>query len=137
MNMPLDTSTAGIHILTQMKEQTVEENTGFINSLIIIKTAIQSWTDMKELIDSNTKDLQLKLLKYKATDNENKRVQCNDLQYSWYITAFSYQLGTDILYGGQYFFTDDTSLYIVSLSSDDQKDIQAFIKSISTMKCIN
>jgi len=42
MNMPLDTSTAGIHILTQMKEQTVEENTGFINSLIIIKTAIQS-----------------------------------------------------------------------------------------------
>jgi len=118
-----------------MKEQPAKWNTGFINSFIIVRTSIKTWIDIKDLVVSNTKELQLKLLKYQATDNESRKVQCNDLQYSWYITAFSYQLDTETLYGGQYFFADDEALYIVSLSSDDQKDIQAFIKSIGTITC--
>jgi hypothetical protein len=123
-------------IRKEMKEKTVEWDTGFINSLIIITTLVQPWTDIQQLVDSNTKTLQIKLLEYTATDNENENVECNDLQYSWYITAFSYQLNTDTLYGGQYFFTDDEKLYIVSLSSDDIHDINAFVKSISTIKCL-
>jgi hypothetical protein len=76
-------------------------------------------------------------LKYAAIDNLNKKMKCNGVQYSWYITAFSYQLTNEKLYEGQYFFTDDESLYIVSLSSDDQKDITSFIKSAGTLTCIH
>ena len=135
--IPLDASVAGINIRKEMKEEIVKWDTGFINSLIIITTPIQSWTDIQQLVDSNTKNLQLKLLKYAATDNENNNVECDNLQYSWYITAFSYQLATDTLYGGQYFFTDDEKLYIVSLSSDDVHDINAFVKSVKTIQCDN
>ena len=135
--IPLDANVAGMNIIKEMKEETVKEDTGFINSLIIITTPIQSWTDIKKLVDSNTKNLQLKLLKYIATDNENKNVKCNNLQYSWYITAFSYQLNTDTLYDGQYFFIDNEKLYIISLNSDNIHDINAFVKSVKTIQCIN
>jgi len=132
-----DANIIDIKIITEMKEEVGTGNTGFINSLLVTRTAIQSWLDIQTLVDSNTKNLQLKLLKYKNTDSTNKKVKCNDLQYSWYITAFSYLLDKETLYGWQYFFTDDESLYIVSLSSDTYKDIQSFIKSIGTIKCIN
>ncbi len=135
--IPLDANVAGMNIRKEMKEETVEWDTGFINSLIIVTTPIQSWTDIQQLVDSNTKNLQLKLLKYTATDNEYENLECDDLQYSWYITAFSYQLDTDTMYGGQYFFTDDKKLHIVSLSSDDIHDINAFVKSVKTIECIN
>jgi hypothetical protein len=46
------------------------------------------------------------------------------------VTAFSYLLDNQSLYGGQYFFIDEQALYLLSLSSDDQKDITSFIKSI-------
>jgi len=132
-----DTSVVGIKVLTEMKEKTAEGDTGFINSLVIVRTAIQTGTDIKELVDSNTKKLQLKLLKYKSTDNASKKVKCDDLQYSWYITAFSYQLDNQTLYDGQYFFIDEQLLYLISFSSDDPKDIKSFIKSIGMVKCIN
>jgi len=135
--LPSGTNNGWMNVLTEMKEKTAEGDTGFSNSLIIIRTPIQSWTNMKELVDSNTKTLQLKLLQYKSTDNLNKKVKCDDLQYSWYATAFSYQLDNQTLYGGQYFFTDDEALYLISLSSDTNKDIKSFIKSIGTIKCVN
>ncbi|MFA7298459.1 MAG: hypothetical protein WC010_02320 [Candidatus Absconditabacterales bacterium] len=134
---PVDTSIAGINILSQMKEEITGEDTGFINSFIIIKTSIQSGIDIKELVDSNTKQLQLKLLKYTSIEDTAKKIKCKKLQYSGYITVFSYQLDNETLYEGQYFFTDDQSLYIISLSSDDKKDITSFIKSIGTVKCTN
>jgi len=136
IKLPSDTNIIGLKILTQMRENTWAIDTGFINSFIIIKTPIQSWLDMKQLVDSNIKKLQLKLLKYTTIDVVSKKVKCGNLQYSWYITTFSYQLDNQKLYEGQYFFIDDKSLYLVSLSSDEQKDIKSFIKSITTIKCI-
>lgn len=132
-----DTSTAGIITLAEMKEQTAAQDTWFINSLVIIKTTIQSWTDIKTLVESNAKKLQLKVLKYKATTNTKKKVKCNGIQYSWYITAFSYQLDKEVLYEWQYFFMDTTWLYLVALASDNAKDIKSFIKSIGTIRCSN
>ena len=131
----VETKPIGMKILTEMKQQTPEWYTGFTNSLIIARIPIQSWLNIKDLVDSNTKKNQLKLLKYKSTANENKNVSCNAAQYSWYITAFSYQLDTDTMYGGQYFFTDDEKLHIVSLNSDDIHDINAFVKSVKTIQC--
>lgn len=136
IDIPSNQNTLGIKVITEMKEKTGTGETGFINSFIIVKTAIQSWTDIKALVDSNAKTLKLKLLKYAAISNTAKKVKCDGLQYSWYITAFSYLLDKDTLYGWQYFFTDDESLYLLSLSSDEQKDITSFIKSIATLKCI-
>lgn len=135
--LPLDSNSIGMNVLMKMKEKTGTWYTGFVSSLVIIKTPIQSWTDMKTLVDSNTKNLELKLLKYVTTTATSKKVKCKNLQYSWYITAFSYQLDKQTLYVGQYFFTDDESLYLMSLSSDDKQDITSFIKSIRTVKCIN
>lgn len=135
ITLPSGTSSIGMKVLTEMKEKTVEGNTGFINSLIIIRMPIQSWISIKQLVESNTNKLQLNLLKYKSTDNASKKVKCDDLQYSWYVTAFSYLLDNQSLYGGQYFFIDEQALYLLSLSSDDQKDITSFIKSIWTLKC--
>ena len=40
--IPLDANVAGMNIIKEMKEETVKEDTGFINSLIIITTPIQS-----------------------------------------------------------------------------------------------
>jgi len=135
--LPWDTSIIDMKILAEMKEQIAEKDTGFVNSFIIARTAIQSWTSMKTLVESNMSNLGVKLFKYKSLSNANKKVKCDDLQYSWYITTFSYQLGNQTLYGWQYFLADEALLYILSLSSDKQKDIKAFIKSIGTIKCIN
>ncbi len=135
--LPLTTAIDGMKPLAELQQIVGTGYTGFINSVVIIKTSIQSWTDMKTLVESNTKKLQIKLLKYTSTDNTSKKVICDDLQYSWYITAFSYQLDNQTLYDGQYFLTDDESLYIISLASADPKDIKSFIKSIGTITCIN
>ena len=138
MPIPLDISNGGMNILTEMKEETTTGATWFINSLIIMKTAIASWTDVKTVVDTNTKTLQTKLLKYTTmTTSTNKKAHCANLQYSWYITAFSYQLDNQIIYDGQYFFTDDTSLYGISLASDEKKDITTFLNSIETITCSN
>ena len=133
--LPLDTAITQPQVIKKIKEKMPAGNTGFINSLVIVKTPIQSWTDMKTLVAANTKTLQIKLLKYMAITNTSKKIQCKPIQYSWYITSFSYELDKQTLYDGQYFFTDDTSLYIISLTSEDQKDIKSFIKSINTLKC--
>ena len=130
-----ETSIEGMKVLREMKEQTTKEDTGFINSLVVIRTPIQSWTDTKQLADSNTKQLQLKLLKYKNITSANKKMKCDDVQYSWYTITFSYQLDKEMIYGGQYFLADDEALYMVSLSSDNEKDIKNFVKSIETVKC--
>ena len=138
--MPADTSTIDMKVLTEMKEQVqtgTEDTTGFINSLLIVRTPIQSWIIIKDLVDANIQQLKLKLMKYKNTDSGAKKVKCDDLQYSWYMNAFSYQLDNQTLYDGQYFFTDNEALYLISLSSDTYKDIQSFIKSLWTITCIN
>ena len=134
--LPLDTSVIGMSILTKMKEITGTGYTGFLSSLIIIKTTIQSWADIKTIVDSNAKNTQLRLFNYVAITNAKKKVKCGNLQYSWYITTFSYQLDNQTLYVGQYFFTDNESLYLMSLSSDDKQDIKSFTQSIGTIKCI-
>ena len=121
--------------LAQLKEKTTKTDTGFTNSFIIIKTAIQSWTDVQKLVESNTKKDQIKLLKYTAIENNPKNLECADKEYSWYITVFSYQLGTGTVYQGQYFFVDDESLYIISLSSDEEQDVKNLIKSVDTITC--
>lgn len=130
-----ETDIEGMKILKEMKEQTAIADTGFVNSLFIIQTSIASGTTLKELVDSNTKQLQLKLLKYASLKNTDKNVKCNNLQYTWYITAFSYLLGQEKLYDAQYYLLDDEKLYVISLSSDNEDDINSFVKSISTIKC--
>gem|GEM_PF-2465855 len=49
--------------------------------------------------------------------------------------TFSYQLDEETLYESQYFLLNGETLYIVSFSSDDKKDIELFTKSIDTIKC--
>lgn len=136
INQPLDVSIVGMKVFAQMKETPGTGDTGFVNSLIIIKTIIPSWTDMKSLVDSNIKKLEIKLSKYTTTDTFKKQVKCDTIQYSWYITTFSYQLGSQTLYGGQYFFTDNELVYLISFNTDDKKDSKQFIKSIGTVKCV-
>lgn len=133
---PLHTSTAGMKVLVEMKEKIGTGNTWFISSLIIIKTPVQSWIDMKTLVDSNTEHLKLKLLKYVPLSTIKKKVKCNILQYSWYITTFSYQLDKQTIYGGQYFFTDNNLVYVISLNTSDKKDKKQFVRSMETIKCI-
>jgi len=128
-------NSVGMKVISQMKEETVEEYTGFINSLVIASIFVQSWADIKTLVDSNNKKIENQLLQYKNTNITKKKVKCGTLQYSWYISTFSYQLDTQTIYNGQYYFIDTTSLYIISLASEDQKDIKTFIKSIGDIKC--
>ena len=82
IGVPVDTSIVGLKVLTQMKEKTLVTDTGFINSFIIVKTNVQSGTNVKALVESNTKKNQLKLLKYVSIDNLSKKVKCDGLQYS-------------------------------------------------------
>lgn len=133
--MSVDPDIIEFDTLAQLKEKTTKTDTGFINSLIIIKTVVQSGTDIQALVESNTKKDQIKLLKYTAIENTTKNVECIDKEYSWYVTAFSYQLGTGTLYQGQFFFIDDESLYIISLSSDEEQDVKNLVKNIDTIEC--
>lgn len=130
-----ETDIEGMKILKEMKEQTAIADTGFINSLFIIQTSITSGTTLQELVDSNTKQLQLKLLKYASLKNTDKNVKCNKLQYTWYITAFSYLLGQEKLYDAQYYLLDNEKLYVISLSSDNEDDIDSFVKSMNKINC--
>lgn len=135
ISLPWESNSTATKILLQRKEIGSLQDTGFINSFIITKMPVQSGTDIKTVVDSNVKNLQLKLLKYKNIATDKKKLKCNGEQYSWYILAFSYQLDQEVLYQWEYLFTDNIYLYIVSLSSDNQKDITSFIKSIDTVKC--
>lgn len=117
------------------KEQTAKGETGFINSLIIIQTDTETWTDVDALATANIKKLQLKLLNYTTITSSSQKIKCDTIQYSWYVTTFSYQVDTGVIYGGQYFLSDQDKLYLVSLSSDEEKDLQKFEKSIDTIAC--
>lgn len=136
INQPLNISTAGMKVLVEMKEEVGTGSTWFVGSLIIIKTLIQSWIDVKTLVASNKENLKLKLLKYVPLSTIKKKVKCNKLQYSWYITTFSYQLDKQTIYGGQYFFTDNDLVYVISLNTTDKKDTKQFVKSMGTIGCI-
>ncbi|HMS90809.1 MAG TPA: hypothetical protein PKC87_01185 [Candidatus Absconditabacterales bacterium] len=135
-NQPLNTSTAGMKVLIEMKEKPGTGTTGLMSSIIIIETPLQSGIDMKTLVASNTEYLKLKLLKYVPISTIKKKVKCNTLQYSGYIKTFSYQLDKQTIYGGQYFFTDNKLVYVISLHTTEKKDTKQFIKSIETIKCI-
>lgn len=137
MMLPLQQNATEMKIINQMKEQITQGDTGFVNSLIITKIPIQSWIDITTLTDVNIKTLQGKLLKYSTITATEKKVKCGTLQDSWYINAFSYQFDNQTLYDGQYTFIDGTSLYIISLASDNKADINRFIKSIWTIACSN
>lgn len=130
-----ETDIEGMKILREMKEQTSIKDTGFINSLFVVQTSIISGTKLKELVDANSKQLQIKLLKYEVVENIEKNVQCDILQYTWYITAFSYVLWQEKLYDAQYYLHNNDQLYVISLSSDNDDDINRFIKSIRTVTC--
>ena len=131
-----NTNIAGMKILTEMKEKTGTGDTWFINSFIVAKTVLWSWIDLKEVVDANIKKNQIKLLNYTAIDTVSQKVKCGKLQYSWYITTFSYQLDNEKYYGGQYFLLDNEILYLLSLSSDEEDDISAFGDSIANITCI-
>lgn len=133
--MPSETSIEWMHVITELQEIVAKEDTGFINSLLGIKTTTQSWTDLKELATSNAKQLQINLLQYKSISAVSKKVKCGDLQYSWYLMTFSYEIDKLPLYEWQYFLLDDDNLYLLALSSDDKKDITSFIKSVETITC--
>jgi hypothetical protein len=134
--LPLQQSISEMKIIHQMKEHTIQDDTWFVNSLIITKVPIKSWLDITILMAANIKTLQGKLLKYSTIKATNKKIRCETLQDSWYINAFSYQFDNQTLYGGQYTFIDGISLYSISLASDNEKDIDRFIKSIGTIKCL-
>lgn len=137
--MPWTTNTTGtqdIQLLSTMKEKTGANDTGYSNSLLVAKVPIASWVDIKDIVSANAKKTRLQVLNYKDITNTKQNIVCGDLEYSWYIMAFSYQLSTETLYGWQYFFTKDTSLYNVSLSSDEKKDVESFVDSIEHIACI-
>ena len=81
-NVSVDPDIIEFDTLAQLKEKTTKTDTGFINSFIIIKTVVQSGTDIQALVESNTKKNQIKLLKYTAIENDTKNVECIDKEYS-------------------------------------------------------
>lgn len=130
-----ETAIEWMTILNEMKEKAAENDTWFVNSLFIIQIPVLSGTSMQELVDANTKELQLKLLKYTQIDNSDKKIKCKKQEYPWYITTFSYQLGEETLYSAQYYLLDDQKVYVLSLSSDEEEDISRFTKSTKNINC--
>ncbi len=132
----VDMSMEGMTVIKQMKEKTPDGYTGFINSLVIFKVPVYSWINAKELFDANTKELQINLFKFASLSTDTNQLECWNLQYSWYTMTFSYQIDKDVVYGGQYLFMDDETLYLLSLNSMDMDDIKKFVKSLKTLVCI-
>ena len=127
---------ANINIITAFQE-TPSDVSGYTNSLLIAKMSTVSWTKLQDIVSANTNTFQIKLLQYTPLLQQSKDIQCGQQQYSWYVTTFSYDIAGDIFYQGQYFMIQDTTLYIISLSSDDAKDMKYFTKSINTIQCKN
>lgn len=125
----------GLDILVQMKESVAEDDTGFVNSLLVAQTPSISGIDLSSLVDANTKQLQLKFLGYVQDEYAAKHIDCKSQEYSWYITTFSYQLGEEILYQWQYYIHAQENIFVVTLSSDEEDDISRFVKSFKNIRC--
>ncbi len=125
-----------LNVIKRFEEQIDPEYTWYINSLFAVRTLIESWLNLQEIVDTNKKQLEIKLLKYVQIKNKKDTVKCKGKEYPWYITTFSYLLWKDMIYNGQYYLLDDTLLYIFSFSSNDSKDIKRFVKSVGKIKCI-
>ncbi len=125
-------------ILNAWKETiaTWKLTTGFVNSLVTLKTALHSWTALPDLVKINSDALKQKLIKYVATTSKAKNFKCDDVRYSWYLLSFEYQLAELKLYDTQYFFVNHDMLYIISLSSDTANDNKGFVKGLSTLSCL-
>jgi len=124
-------------IIKEFKEQVDAEYTWYINSLFVIKNIVESGLDIQDIVEVNTQQLKSKLLQYTQIEYEDDIVKCKDNQYPWYISTFSYLLWEDIIYDGQYYLFDDTTLYVLSLSSEFEKDIKRFVKSVNKIECNN
>ncbi len=135
-DVAVDTSIEGMTVIKQIKQQVSQEYTGFINSLVIFRVPVYSWIDAEELFESNMKWLQINLFKFANLSTDTNQLECGSVQYSWYTMTFSYQVEKETVYGGQYIFMDDETLYLLSLNSIDEKDIKKFVKSLKTLECI-
>lgn len=109
----------------------------YTNSFLIAKLPITSWVILQDIVKTNENTFDIKLLNYTPILQKSQDISCEHQQYSWYMTTFSYQIAGDTFYQGQYFMIQDMKLYIISLSSDDPKDMKYFTKSIDTIQCKN
>lgn len=130
------TDQSNFNIITAFQE-TTSDISWYTNSFLITKASLTSGVDIQSVVKANANTFDLKLLQYTPLLQEPKDILCGSQQYSWYITTFSYDIAGSIFYQGQYFMIQDTTLYIISLSSDDPKDIKYFAKSIATIQCKN
>jgi hypothetical protein len=75
-------------------------------------------------------------LNYKGTAPKISRITCDDIRLTWYYFSFSYDLSEDQHFSVfQYLFQTGNVLYMISLQSQDAKDIWVMRKSIKTITC--
>lgn len=126
-----------LEIIKELEEQidVDSENTWYKNSLFVIKASVESGVTVEDIAETNTQQLTTKLLQYTQLEYTDDTVKCKDNQYPWYISTFSYQLWEDVVYDGQYYLLDGTTLYMLSLSSELEKDVKRFVKSVHKTDC--
>lgn len=81
-DIPLMQNTPGMTVLKEIQEQHIAGESGFINSLIIAKTAIDTGIDISAVMKANIASLKVKLLKYISLNSEKKNMKCETKQDS-------------------------------------------------------
>jgi len=115
-----------------------EENTWYINSILIKKITIPNNDSItiNKFKEENIIYTKKSLNNFTSKENYEKTFLCKDFKINLLWEFFSYKTNTEkTLYFGQVFFIHKLNGYIISISSDEDKDIDAFLSNIKDITC--
>ena len=116
--------------------QAQQVTTGTANSLVISQIELPANTVLQDVQKLNADQLSKKLLAYKSLSSSQQNVMCSGVRLTGYATTFSYELDVKQKFSVyQYYFMENTILYLISFQADNTNDISTTAKSIKSLVC--
>lgn len=123
----------GTAIIKQYMQQT---DTGFVGSIIIAKTNIQSGIDIKSLATNNSKSLTRKISWAKKPSTDEFSFDCWSGKREGILQKITIEEGNEVQYMNQLFFATTNSLYGISSMTNSKKESKNLAKSMKKITCI-
>lgn len=119
----------GIQMIAKQRNQT-----GYIDSLIISDIDL-SEIALDKFMTLNKKTLESRFMGYEQSKYSSLSFKCKWKEMTGNLLNFNVMLQNKKIYFSQYIFSKAKSWYMISLSSEDNKQIKLFKKSIKNISC--